>query len=193
MQEYDDIVVAMPRRRPPDRIVTADDLDYGGGCLRGCGTLIVAVGVIALLIVGLSSRGSSGNSQGSPPDAVSPQGPSSTSVPASTAPDPGPSSDPHAGCQQAHDAIVTFDDTAGPTSTWSTWSVATTAVVTKLAGALQMAYNSGASSAVTTDLQALGTDFINLHSDSVAENHSSSDVSQTNADIERLNRDCGTG
>jgi hypothetical protein len=102
------------------------------------------------------------------------------------------SSGPPAGCQQAAAAIATFNKLNGPTNRMAAASEAGQ----QIDAAYQTSVRSGDSSAVSSDLYALGQDFLHLDDLALVNDDGSQYnmvLAQTNKDIQTLNGDCGTG
>lgn len=120
--------------------------------------------------------------QGSTPGATSPG--SAFPVPTLAQPDGAAAS-----CQQAEAAITTYNETVGPTW-YSRFDAAT-----RTGNRLDMAYGSGASGVVSSDVSALIQDFTFLQQHALVQDGSGYDAvaAQTNVDIQVLKTDCSTG
>lgn len=120
--------------------------------------------------------------QDGPPGAPSP----GSVFPVPTLAQPGGSP---ASCQQAEAAITTYNKTVGPTW-YSKFDAATRA-----GNRLDMAYSSGASGVVSSDVSALIRDFTFLQQHALVQDGSGYNTvaAQTNVDIQALKTDCGTG
>jgi hypothetical protein len=94
-----------------------------------------------------------------------------------------------ASCQQAEAAITTYNRTVGPS--WYGRFDAATRAGTRL----DMAYSSGASGVVSSDVSALIQDFTFLQQHALVQDSSGYNTvaAQTNLDIQELRTDCGTG
>lgn len=111
--------------------------------------------------------------------------------PTDTAPNPVQSAGPPvAACRQALDAVTTFKNNAG-TTVYSEQTAALRAY-NEIAAAQSSAYNSGASTAIISDLTALASDFTNLSASARDNSVYNQLIGQINTDDRQLATDCGT-